>query len=112
MQLLARGDRREIDMEESARSKMKQKLLQYPDAAEAEVEDRLDKYEEREIFKNTLIEERGFSNSQAEKFLDRQGFPRPPGWHSVLFYPGGTSLRPGVVILLVAIVAGIWMFTD
>ena len=29
-----------------------------------------------------LMETRGISNVMQEKFLDFEGWPRPPGWHS------------------------------
>ncbi|MCH8201935.1 MAG: hypothetical protein IH996_02390 [Proteobacteria bacterium] len=99
-------------MDELTRARIKQKLLQYPGATEASVEVQLDAYEERETFKILLISERGFSNAQAERFLDRQGYPRPPGWHSVFFYPSSATPRPDIVILLGAIVVGIWILAN
>ena len=55
--------------------------------------DELEMYEERAKVKKHLMAERGMSNTLAEVFLERQGFPRPPGWHSVFFYPGSNRPR-------------------
>jgi hypothetical protein len=64
----------------------------------------LDAYEDREQLKQALLQERGYSNALAEVFLDRKGYPRPPGWHSVFFYPG--SGRPRNVVVFWFLVAG------
>ena len=84
---------------------LRRRLLQYPNATEESVELELAAYKKRDIQKAAL-RERGMSNAMAEAWLDRSGFPRPPGWHSVFFYPG--SVRPrNLVIFWVVIAAAI-----
>jgi hypothetical protein len=48
--------------------------------------------------------ERGFSNKLAEHALDRQGWPRPWGWHTVFFYPDSNLMRTQYLVILVATV--------
>ena len=55
--------------------------------------------EERFDKKQDLLE-RGFSNALAEKFLDRQGWPRPFGWSSVFCYPGSNRLRNRYLVVI------------
>jgi|SRR5690606_8437688 len=96
-------------MNEHKRNALREVLLQYPGATEELVEQQLYAYEERENQKSALIE-RGFSNALAEAWLDRSGFPRPPGWHSVFFYPGSMRPRNSVVFWFCVIGIGIWLF--
>ena len=60
--------------------------------------------EQRFDQKSGLIN-RGISNSMAEKFLDRQGWPRPPGWNSVFCYPGSNRMRTRYIVIVVVTVA-------
>jgi hypothetical protein len=64
----------------------------------------------REMEKRALLKQ-GLSNARAETLLDRRGYPRPPGWHSAFFYPGGNRLRNRVVVFLIAlaILAFLWI---
>ena len=73
-------------MDEITRNRLRKRLLQYPGATEESVERGLFAYEDREEEKRALIENRQFSNALAEPYLDRKGYPRPPGWHTVFFY--------------------------
>lgn len=52
---------------------------------------------------------RGFSNALAESWLDRAGYSRPPGWHSVFFYPGSMRPRNGFVCWLIIITIAVWV---
>jgi len=64
------------------------------------------RYEQKQAF---LV--RGFSNQLAERSLDKQGWPRPSGWHTVFFYPDSNRLRTRyVAVLLVVSVVIIWRF--
>ena len=63
----------------------------------------LDAMFERTDKKRELLA-RGMSNQMAERFLDRQGWPRPFGWHTVFFYPDSNRLRTRYAILLAVIV--------
>lgn len=68
-------------------------------------------YEERYNTKRYLIEQRKFSNSWAERILDRQGWPRPPGWRCALRYPDSSTLRPGTLITILTAIGGlVWLF--
>lgn len=73
------------------REKLRQRFSQYPGATPDSIDEVLEAYEARVEEKAVLIKQ-GFSNAGAEHYLDRKGYPRPPGWHSVFFYPG--SMRP------------------
>lgn len=84
--------------------KLRQRLMTYPGATEESVEELILAYETRAQLKQTLIEERGMSNALAETFLDTQGYPRPPGWHSVFFYPGGGRPRNKYLFLALVII--------
>ena len=88
---------------------LRTRLLTYPGVDGSNVEQHLWAYEEREEEKEQLLA-RGMSNALAETTLDRQGYPRPPGWSSVFFYPGGMVPRPGTVIVIVALAAALWWF--
>ncbi len=92
------------DLEEKKTEALRQRLLNYPGATPESVEDLLIAYEDRASAKEHLMKNRGMWNAMAEAFLDRQGYPRPPGWHSVFFYPDSNRLRNGwVFILLIAL---------
>ena len=96
-------------MNESEKEKLRQRLRQYPDTTDESVELEIAAYEDREAAKQELIN-RGFSNALAEAHLERQGYPRPPGWHSVFFYPGSSRPRNPVLVWLVVIVGVVWFF--
>ena len=65
------------------RDRLRQRLMQYRGATEESVADELEMHEERAEVKKHLMAERGMSNTLAEVFLERQGYPRPPGWHLI-----------------------------
>lgn len=97
-------------MNEAERTELRRRLLQYPNVTEQNVDQQIWAYEEREIEKNELIK-RHYSNALAECFLDRKGYPRPPGLHSVFFYPGSYRPRNGVIFGLILIAGLIWYFS-
>jgi hypothetical protein len=92
---------------EESRRRLRAKLLKYPGTTEANVDEQLHHYEMRDDQKSTLLE-RGFSNALAEAWLDRAGYPRPPGWHSVFFYPGSSRPRNAVLFWLVILAIAAW----
>jgi hypothetical protein len=65
-------------------------------------------YQQRKEEKKVLTEERGFSNIMAESYLDKIGYPRPPSWHSVFFYPDSNRPRNTIVILLALVLGVAW----
>ncbi len=91
-------------MDETTRDKLRKLLMQYPGATKESVESDLDVYEEREYEKCALME-RGLTNALAEAHLDTQGYPRPPDWQSVFFYPD--SSRPRNLVVFWAVVFGL-----
>jgi hypothetical protein len=91
------------------RQKLRELLLQYSGANEKDVEDQIVAYEQRAEMKQDLMHGRGMSNVMAEMYLDRKRIPRPPGWHSVFFYPGGGVPRIRYVALIV-VVGATWLF--
>jgi hypothetical protein len=80
-------------MNEADEQKLRKRLLSYPNATEEIVNIEIEAHKERQKLKEDLINNRGFSNALAEVYLDRTGYPRPPGWHSVFFYPESNRLR-------------------
>lgn len=52
---------------------------------------------------------RGFSNARAESWLDRAGYLRPPGWHSVFFYPESMRPRNSFVCWFIIIAIAVWV---
>ncbi|RIK92897.1 MAG: hypothetical protein DCC73_11510 [Proteobacteria bacterium] len=78
---------------------LRRRLAQYPGMTEEKINAAMRAYDERRAQKTALLQ-RGFSNRRAEKWLDKTGFPRPPGWQSVFFYPD--SLMPRWRYLLLA----------
>jgi hypothetical protein len=76
---------------------------------EALVERQTLQYEERETLKQSLTNDRGMSNALAEMFLDRQDWPRPPGWHSVFFYPDSNQPRWQYVAIAACLAIGVWI---
>ncbi|MBD3618822.1 MAG: hypothetical protein LPK58_07950 [Gammaproteobacteria bacterium] len=98
-------------MDNNERQALRKMLLQYPDVTEETVDEQIYAYEQREVVKKALIEDRGFSNALAEAWLDRSGYPRPPGWKSVFFYPGSIRLRNKLISFLVmACCVALWLF--
>ena len=92
------------------REELTKRLLQYPGVTVETIEKHLDAYEAREELKRTLIEQHKYSNALAEAFLDRKGYPRPPGLHSVFFYPGSNRPRNLAVFWLIVLIVAIWFF--
>lgn len=97
-------------MNEQERDVLRQRLLGYPGATPLSVERQLDVYEEREKEKLALTLDRRMSNALAESYLDKKGYPRPPGWHSVFFYPGGGRPRNGYVLVFIILIGIIALF--
>ena len=93
------------------REELRKRLLQYPGVTTESVENQLDAYEDREKEKRLLLERWKCSNALAEAYLDRKGYPRPPGLHSVFFYPGSNRPRNLVIFWLVVLITVIWFFT-
>lgn len=91
------------DLRNAVDTEFRQLLSSYLGANNESVDDAIDalvgRYEEKWL----LLRERGLSNSAAEIFLDRHCYPRPPGWHSVFFYPDSLLPRRKYLILLVAL---------
>jgi len=54
------------------------------------------------------LRRRGFSNASSEAWLDRSGYPRPPGWRAVFFYPGSMRPRNAVLFWLGVLGSIIW----
>ncbi|NTV28779.1 MAG: hypothetical protein HGA80_01725 [Candidatus Omnitrophica bacterium] len=92
------------------RKKLRKALFEYPGATEESVERLLIAYEQREEEKRVLIKEHHYGNSLAEYYLDKKGYPRPPGWHSVFFYPGSNRPRNHIVFWGVALGIVAWFF--
>ena len=97
-------------MTDANKEKLKKRLSEYPGATEESIEKLSEALEERAEFKANIMKERGFSNKMAEKYLDIQGYPRPPGWNSVLLYPGSMSPRPGTYLVVGVIIIGFFFF--
>jgi hypothetical protein len=88
---------------------LKIRLQTYPGTTAEHADDLIDLYKMRVSNKEGLLEQ-GLSNAGAETFLDRKGYPRPPGWHSVFFYPDSMRPRNSYVVLALLIAASIWLF--
>ena len=94
-------------MDDNEQQHLRNRLREYPGATPESVEVQLSRLEEREEEKRALVE-RGYSNALAEAFLDRKGWPRPPGWHSVFFYPGSSRPRNMVFFWLAVLAVAAW----
>jgi len=91
-------------LEDEARTAaLEQKLYDYPGATKQSVAARMTAYELRVMRKQEYLAA-GYDNAAAEVLLDRGGYPRLPGWHSVFFYPESNRLRNRYVVTLAAIV--------
>jgi len=95
-------------MNETEKDEPKDNLLQHPDVTGENSDEKINVYQQRSEEKRVMTEERGFSNIMAESFLDKLGYPRPPGWRSVFFYPDSNRPRPAVVIWLVVALGVAW----
>ena len=95
-------------MNETEKDEPKDNLLQHPDVTNENTDDKISVYQRRNEEKRVLIEERGFSNIMAESYLDKIGYPRPPGWHSVFFYPDSNRPRTTIVVLLAVVLGAAW----
>ena len=96
-------------MNETEKEGLKDNLPQHPDLTNENTDEKINVYQQRSEEKKVLIEERGFSNVMAESFLDKIGYPRPPGWHSIFFYPDSNRPRTTIVIWL-AVALGVALF--
>ena len=88
---------------------LRRRLLQYPGIDDTNVDDLLFLYEDRAEAKQQL-RDRGCNNALAEAYLDRQGYPRPPGWHSVFFYPDSNRPRNSTLLWLAVMITLGWLF--
>jgi len=95
-------------MNETEKDEPEDNLLQHPDVTNENTDDKINVYQQRSEEKKVLTEDRGFSNVVAESFLDKIGYPRPPGWHSVFFYPDSNRPRTTFVIWLVVALGVAW----
>lgn len=93
----------------SATDALRRRLLQYPGIDDTNVDDLLFLYEGRAEAKQQL-RNRGCNNALAEAYLDRQGYPRPPGWHSVFFYPDSNRPRNTTIFWFAIMIALGWLF--
>lgn len=78
---------------ERERNRIRRKIARKSSLDDPLFEQVIASYDERARVKRQLIIEQGMSNSAAEHFLDREGYPRPIGLGAVFFYPGSTRLR-------------------
>ena len=92
-------------MTEQEMEALHQRLLTYPGATPESVEQQLFAHEERWGVKQAAMRDRKMSNAVAESFLDKSGYPRPPGWHSVFFYPGSNRPRNGYALTFLSLLA-------
>ena len=99
-----------MTLTDSERDRLRQRLMQYRGATEESVAGELEMHEERAEVQKHLMAERGMSNTLAEVVLERQGYPRPPGWHSVFFYPGSNRPRNNVLFFFAIIAALAYVF--
>lgn len=97
------------DTQDSTTATLRHRLLQYPNIDNTNVDEFLFLYEDRSQTKHGL-RDRGYSNAMAEAHLDRQGYPRPPGWHSVFFYPDSNRPRNTTLFWLAVMIALGWLF--
>ena len=98
-------------MNEQEREVLRLRLFTYPGATPESVEQQLSAYEERESEKQAVMRDRGMWNAVAESYLDKRGYPRPPGWHSVFFYPGSNRPRNGYALVFLALLAAVALFS-
>ncbi len=98
-------------MNEQEIETLHQRLQTYPGATPESVEQQLATHEERESEKQVVMQNRGMSNALAETYLDKMGYPRPPGWHSVFFYPGSNRPRNGYVLVFVTLLAAVALYS-
>lgn len=98
-------------MNKTDKQKLRKRLLSYPNVTEEIVNIEIEAHEERQELKADLVNDRGFSNALAEVYLDRTGYPRPPGWHSVFFYPESNRPRNITVFWIIASLA-LWVFLN
>ena len=97
-------------VKEKKEKELREKLHEYPNTSDEIVEQQILQYEQREYRKKTLMIERGMSNLMAEKFLEIEGWPRPPGWHSVFFYPESNTPRGRIWFWIIVIICGAFYF--
>jgi len=95
-------------MNETEKEEPGKHLPQHPDLTNENTDDKISVYQRRNEEKRVLTEDRGFSNIMAESYLDKIGYPRPPGWHSVFFYPDSNRPRTTIVVLLAMALGMAW----
>jgi hypothetical protein len=93
------------DLEVDRRAALKKRLLEYPGTTEEQSERQIENLLDRANLKAALLGQ-GYSNALAEVVLDRKGYLRPPGWHSVFFYPDSYRPRGGYLLLCAIVAAG------
>jgi len=89
--------------------KLRKHLSQYPGATPGEVDQYMEALRVRAEVKADMIKG-SYSNVLAEMMLDRRGFPRPPGWRTVFFYPDGNIPRIKYLVLAALIGLAIGFF--
>ena len=67
-------------------------------------------YEMRAEHKREILQGGHVWNALAEGILEKRGWPRPPGWHSVFLYPDSYRPRNWYVALAIIILAALWAF--
>lgn len=95
-------------MNETEKEEPGKPSLQHPDVTNENTDEKINVYQQRSEEKKVLTEDRGFSNIMAESYLDKIGYPRPPGWHSVFFYPDSNRPRTTIVVLLAVALGVAW----
>ena len=95
-------------MIESEKEGPREHLPQHPELTNENTDEKINVYQQRSEEKKVLTEDRGFSNIMAESYLDKIGYPRPPGWHSVFFYPDSNRPRTTIVVLLAVALGVAW----
>ena len=95
-------------MTDAEYEKLRAQLLTYPGIDQSNVDQHIGELEHRAEVKAHLVNDRGFPNALAERWLDVRGHPRPPGWHAVFCYPGSNRPRNRYVLLFVMAAAAVY----
>ncbi len=92
-----------LTLSEADELALRKRLAEYPGATDESIDDAIYAYEERLELKQHLRMDLRLSNARAEFTLDRKGYPRPPGWHSVFFYPDSNRPRNKYLLCLIVL---------
>ena len=90
-------------MNKQEEEKLRIRLKSYPGNTPEIIDQLIDYYEDRAVQKQQLLS-MGHSNASAERFLDQQGWRRPPGWHSVFFHPDSMRIRTRYLLIVFIII--------